>query len=135
MLGNIKEKILGTSGGISAGASVLGSWQVCHSICLGVISILSIIGITVAGMPLAFLTEFALPLWSVAFLLLFVTIAFYITKKCISRNLILFNAGLIIAGVPFREIQQFQSFFWFVGGILVLTAVSFFIKNKIKKQR
>ena len=135
MIKNIKEKAIGATGSISGAASILGSWQVCHNICLGIIALLGIIGITIVGMPLFFLTKIAVPIWTVAVILLLVTIALYIKKKCISKNLIMVNSGLIIAGTPFQPLQKFSLFFWIIGGILVLTGISFFIKDKISKKK
>ena len=135
MIKNMKEKIIEATGSVSGIASILGSWQVCHNICLGIIALLSIIGITVVGMPLLFLTKIAVPIWTVAVILLLVTIVIYMNKKCISKNLIILNSGLIIAGTPFQPLQKFSILFWTVGGILVLTGVSFFIKDKIEKKR
>lgn len=129
----LKEKIIGMTGSISGITSILGSWQVCHSICLGIIALLAIIGITVAGMPLFFLTKVAVPFWIVAFILLLIIIGLYIKKKCISRNLIIFNSGLITIGTPFQSLQSFSKFFWVIGGTLVIISIGLFIKNKIKK--
>jgi|SRR3989344_2819095 len=135
MIKNLKEKAIGATGSISGAASVLGSWQVCHSICLGLIALLGIMGITVAGMPLLFLTKIAVPLWTIAVLLLAVTILVYAQKKCISRNLIIFNSGLIIAGTPFKPVQQFSLFFWIIGGVIALAGIVFFVKDKMMAKR
>lgn len=135
MIKNIKEKAIGATGSVSGAASILGSWQVCHNICLGIIALLGIIGITIVGMPLLFLTKVAVPIWTVAVILLLVTIILYIKKKCISKNLIILNSGLIIAGTPFQSLQKFSIFFWTVGGILAVTGISLFIKDRIQKKR
>ena len=135
MIKNLKEKAIGATGSVSGITSIFGSWQVCHNICLGLIALLGIIGITVVGMPLLFLTKIAIPLWSVAFVLLLVTIWFYIKKKCISQNLIMFNSGIIIAGIPFQPLQNFQILFWMIGGALVVVSSFIFIKSKIQKKR
>ncbi len=135
MIKNLKEKAIGATGSVSGAASILGSWQVCHNICLGIIALLGIIGITVVGMPLEFFTKIAIPMWTIAVILLFIIIAVYLKKPCISKNLIIINSGLIIAGIPFQPLQKFSVFFWTVGGILVLLGVSFFIRDKIQKKR
>ncbi len=132
---NLKERIIGTFGSISGITSIFGSWQVCHNICLGIIALLSIVGITITGMPLFFLTKVAIPFWVAAFVLLLVTILIYTRKKCISRNLILFNSGLIVAGVPFQALQKFSIFFWIFGGVLALVGIALFIKEKIIHRR
>jgi len=134
MLTNMKEKFIGATGSISGLASILGSWQVCHNICLGLITLLSVIGITVVGMPLLFLTKLAIPFWTAAVVLLFITLYFYITKKCISSRLIMINSGLIIAGTPFQAVQSFSIVFWIVGGLLGITGISLYIKDKVQSK-
>lgn len=130
-----KEKLIGATGSVSGAASVLGSWQICHNICLGLIALLGVIGITVVGMPLAFFTKIVVPMWSIAFVLLLVVLWFYFKKKCISKNLVMVNSGLIVAGIPFQPLQSFQIFFWVIGGALVIAGISYFIKDKINKKR
>ena len=130
---NLRERAIGTAGSISGVASIFGSWQICHNICLGIIAILSIVGITVTGMPLFFLTKVAVPFWIAAFVLLLVTIGIYTQKKCISGNLIVFNSGLIIAGMPF--LQGFSVFFWTVGGLIALIGIVLFVRDKIRHRR
>ncbi|MDP3917173.1 MAG: hypothetical protein Q8Q42_02695 [Nanoarchaeota archaeon] len=134
MVKNLKERAIGATGSISGIASILGSWQVCHNICLGIIALLSILGITVVGMPLVFLTKIAVPLWSIAVAFLIITALLYIKKKCISKNLIILNAGLIIAGTPFQSVESFRVLFWVFGGIIVILAISLFIKDKLTKK-
>ena len=136
MIKNLKEIIVGRLGSLSGVTSILGSWQVCHNVCLALIALLSIIGITLIGMPLLFLTKIAVPVWTLAFVLVIITIILYIKKrKCISGKLILFNAGLIIAGVPFSQLQNFRNLFWILGGALALIAVLLYAKGKIQKRR
>ncbi|MBI4150528.1 hypothetical protein HY492_00205 [Candidatus Woesearchaeota archaeon] len=131
---HLKEKLAGAAGSVSGVASILGSWQVCHSVCLGIIALLSVLGITIVGMPLAFLTTIAVPLWLIALALLIITVWLYLSRKCISRNLILFNAGLIIAGTPFQAVKQFSIVFWTVGGLIALTAIVLFVKDRIRRR-
>ncbi len=131
---NVKEKIIGSVGSVSGVVSILGSWQICHNVCLGLIALLSVVGITVVGMPLAFLTTIAIPIWSFAALLLVITFIIYQKKKCISKNMLIINLGLIIAGIPFAFVQDFKYLLWIVGGILVVFGVYSFISGKIKKR-
>lgn len=131
----IKEKFVGIAGGVSGITSILGSWQVCHNLCLGLIALLSILGITVIGMPLIFLTKIALPFWIIAASLLGITLFIYFKKRCISYKLILFNSGLVIAGIPFQSLQAFSQLFWIIGGTLVIFSVSLFMKDKIKGRK
>ncbi|NQV09019.1 hypothetical protein HQ529_04165 [Candidatus Woesearchaeota archaeon] len=129
----IKEKFVGAAGSASGIASILGSWQVCHNLCLGLIALLSVIGITVVGMPLLFLTKLAVPFWIVAVSLLVIVLYFYFKKGCISQKLILFNLGVIIAATPFQSLQSFSPVFWIVGGALVALSIFLFVKDKIKR--
>lgn len=130
-----KEKVVGALGSVSGLASFFGSWQVCHNVCLGIIALLSVVGITVTGMPLFFLTKVAVPFWIAAVVLLLVTIIIYTQKPCISRNLIIFNSGLIISGVPFQPLQKFSVWFWIIGGLVALTGIVLFVRDKIIHRR
>ena len=132
---SIQEKAVGAVGSISGAASIMGSWQVCHSLCLGLIALLGILGIAVTGMPLVFFTKIAIPLWAIAVILLVVAILIYSQKKCISKNLILFNSGLIIAGTPFQQVQKFSLFFWIIGGLIALSGIFLFVGEKIKGRK
>ncbi|MEK6942853.1 MAG: hypothetical protein AABX00_02215 [Nanoarchaeota archaeon] len=127
---NLKEKIIGATGSVSGAASVLGSWQICHSVCLGIIALLGLIGITIIGMPLEFLTRIAIPMWTIAVLLLITTFILYKTKKCISKNMVIMNTGIIIAGTPFAQVQQFSIFFWFFGGLIAAYGIFLMIKER-----
>src|SRR3989338_9480408 len=104
----IVEKATSFSSSLSGALSFLGGYQVCHNVCLGIVALLSFIGITIVGMPLLFLQKVAVPFWIAAVVLLGITLFFYFRKKCISRNLILFNLGIIIAGIPFQSLQAFN---------------------------
>ena len=128
------EKITGFSSTLSGSLSFLGGWQVCHNICLGIIALLSVIGITVVGMPLLFLTKVAVQFWIAAVVLFIITLVFYFKMKCISKNLIIFNAGIIIAGVPFQQVQKYSLVFWIIGGSLVVLSLFLYLKKKIKKK-
>ena len=132
MIRNTKERLIGATGSVAGIASILGTWQACHNVCLALVGFLSILGITVIGMPLVFLTEVAIPVWTVAVILLTITAILYIKKKCISSRLLLVNSGLIIAGVPFPFLQQFTEIFWIIGGALVVTGISLFVKDKLQ---
>ena len=129
------EKITGYTGTLSGAASVLGSWQVCHTVCLGIIALLGMIGITVVGMPLAFLTKFAFPFWTIAIMLLVALALLSLKKQCVSRTLLLFNFGLIVAGTPLPEKPSavYGTWFWTIGGIIAGIAVMLWMKNKLKK--
>ena len=130
-----KEKVIGLGGSLSGVTSFLGSYQVCHNLCMGAIALLSVIGIAVVGMPLLFLTKVAVPFWIAAVSLLLVTLFVYLKKRCLSGKLLVFNSGLVVAGVPFRELQHFSLLFWSVGGALVTLSLILFLKDKISQKR
>lgn len=134
MIKHLKEKAIGATGSISGAASILGSWQVCHSVCLGIVALLGIIGITVVGMPLAFLTTIAVPMWTIAVLLLLAAFLLYKSKKCISKNLLVVNSGIIIAGIPFQPLQRFSAFFWAFGGLIAASGIFMYIKERNQKK-
>ncbi|MBI2143416.1 hypothetical protein HYU20_03695 [Candidatus Woesearchaeota archaeon] len=127
----LKEKLIGASGSLSGITSFLGSYQVCHNLCMSTIALLSIVGITLAGMPLLFLTKVAVPFWTAAVALMLLTIFLYLKKRCVSEKLIIFNSGLIVAGVPFQPLQQFSLIFWTTGGALVALSAILLIKDKL----
>jgi len=54
------QKILGSLGLTSAGLGIVSLHNVCHLVCEGAIVILALIGITLVGMPLAFLQQYTL---------------------------------------------------------------------------
>ena len=85
---SFKEKLAARTGSVSGMAAILGSYQICHTVCIWIISLLAIIGITVVGMPLLFFQKIAVPMWTVAMLLFLLSLYFYMVKKCISGRLI-----------------------------------------------
>lgn len=127
-----RQRLAGTLGSLSGAVSILGSWQVCHNICLALIAILTAVGITLTGMPLLFLTKIALPVWLAALALFGVVLYFYFRKGCISRNLLLLNAGLIIAGTPFPE---FSLWFWIIGGCVILVSLGLYMRDALARRR
>ena len=126
------EKFSSFTSSASGVLSFLGGYQVCHNLCLGIIAVLSLIGITIVGMPFLFLQKVAIPFWILAVLLLAVTLTLYFKKNCISKKLILFNFGIIIIGVPFQSLQKFSVLFWVFGGSLILISILIFIRDKLR---
>ena len=125
------EKVLNFTSSLSGTMGFLGGYQVCHNVCLGIIALLSLIGITLVGMPLLFLTKIAIPFWIAAVMLFLISLIFYFRIKCISKNLLLFNGGIIIAGIPFIQFKDFTFVFWIIGGILIIVSLLLYIKDKI----
>ncbi|MBI4010196.1 MAG: hypothetical protein HY361_03340 [Candidatus Aenigmarchaeota archaeon] len=130
----VKEKVTSTFSVLSGSLSFLGGWQICHNLCLGIIAALSLIGITVVGMPLLFLTKYAVYFWLVAVLLLIPTLVMYwYNRKCMSKNIVLTNIGIIVAAIPFASLQPYQVLFWSAGGILIGLAVLDYTKSDLRK--
>ena len=127
----IAEKFSSATSNLSGITSFLGGYQVCHNICIGIIALLSIIGITVVGMPLFFLTKVAVPFWIAAVVLFAISLTLYLKKKCISKNLLTFNVGLLIAGIPFSNIQKSAPVFWVIGGAVVVFSLLSYAKAKL----
>jgi len=128
----MKEKLVSAGSGVCGGMSILGSYQLCHNICIGIIALLTLFGITVTGMPLMFLTKVALPFWIAALALLVISLVLVFGFNMrLSKKMILANSGLIVAGTPFA--QNYQIFFWIAGGILV--AISIFWAFLGRKRR
>ena len=131
---NIKEKIIGATGSLTGSLSFLGGYQVCHNICMTLTSFLTLLGFTVAGMPLLFLTKIAIPFWIAAVSLLAIMVLLkYKNFIHVSDKMILLNSGLIIAGVPFQQVQQYNYVFWIIGGFLIILSVGWYVYDKIKK--
>lgn len=134
-MASIKEKLLSASGSLAGSLSFLGGYQVCHNACLALISLLTILGFTVAGMPLLFLTKVAIPFWIAAISILAVTIFLkYKRIMNLSSKALLFNSGLIIAGVPFQQVQNFNYVFWVAGGLLVVFSIGWYTYEKMEKK-
>ena len=132
----MKEKLLNCCSSASGGLSVLGGYNVCHGLCMGVATLLSVIGITVSGMPLLFLTRIAVPFWIVAVLMLGSMFVLWKYKGMnFSRKVMLANTGLIIAGTPFLAVNAFQMYFWFIGGILVIGSIIWAMIDRTTNKR
>lgn len=130
----LKQKLIQGTNTMSGGVSVLGSYQICHNICMGLISLLSILGITVIGMPLLFLTKIALPFWIAAATLLLIMVILKLTiMKGLSTNMMIFNSGLIIAGIPFRNLQVYKNYFFIIGGSIAFIVLLLIIKNRFTR--
>lgn len=126
----LKEKFLGTAGIFSGFTSFLGSYQVCHNLCVGLLAMLSILGITVAGMPLLFLTKVAIYFWIAAITLLIIMLVLKVTAmKNLSTKMLILNAGFIALGIPFKQLHLYNLNF-IVGSLLIVVALILFIKGK-----
>lgn len=118
-------------GKISSCAAVLGSWQICHGVCLSLIALLATIGIVIQGMPLLFLNTWQWPLWILAavFFGLLMYLRFGLRMRSFSDQTIVGNAGLLLAGVPFGGAAQ--SSMRTAGLVIVLLALLWYLGKLI----
>ena len=115
----MKKGFLSASG-ICSGVSILGSYQLCHNLCIGVVALLTFFGIAISGMPLLFLTKVAVPFWIAGIILFGISILLLKAKMNMSKRLLMVNAGLLTAGYPFAA-QATP--FWIIGGLLVVVGL------------
>jgi len=128
------ENITGAASTASGFLSFLGGYNVCHNICLALLAGMALIGISVEGMPLAFLQDYVIPLWLLAVTMLGVTGYLYSKHKCVSKNLLAANTGLIIAATPFKELESMQIALWIIGFGLVGVAIINYVSEKFEKK-
>ena len=129
------EKTVGVSSGISGFASVLGSYQVCHALCLGVLALLSAVGIAAVGMPFFFLTKVAVYFWVGALGLLLLTFLLSLKMRCAPHKTLLLNSGLVIAGTPSSLAGEYTTYTLVVGTIGILMSITWYIHGKVHLYR
>ncbi len=121
--------VFAVAGSVSGAGSIISAHNVCHSICLAVVALLSVFGIIVSADILMWLQDYNLFFWTMGIAFLAISLAIYYKMPCcISKKLILFNAGLIIIGFPFFIFLSLL--FWIVGGGLTLFSVGWYFKGK-----
>ena len=114
------------------GMSIVSSYNVCHSLCMSVIALLSVFGIIVTGMPLAFLTQYQIYFWSIGVGVLAVAAGLYFWKgQCMSPKLLAANAGLLLAGFPFAG--EFYAAFMLVGFAVVVAIIIIYLKERMER--
>src|SRR3989344_4281051 len=127
-----KEKYVSYVSTVSGASGIFSSYQVCHSICLGFIALLSLIGITLTGLPFLFLQELALPLWTIALILFAISLILYIKHKHQNmKNLLVFNSGAIIVGIPFENLSFLRTYFLLIGFSAIIFSLYLIIKKKL----
>jgi len=117
---------------ISGCASILGSWQICHNLCLSLIGLLSTFAIVLQSMPLLFLNRFQWPFWIVAISLfgVLLLVRFKIKMACITNRGIIGNTGLLLAGFPLgNTLTQIAGLF-----IVIIVLVWYLASLTIKKE-
>ncbi len=124
-----KIALLGNSSGV---LGVAGAHGVCHTLCMTAIGALSLVGITLSGMPLMFLQGYAVYFWSLAFASLALSGYIHFGRgNGAPSDLMIANAGFVIAGIPFGEARPFSGALLAIGGFFVILAIALFLKGKI----
>lgn len=131
-----KKGYLSYLSSVSGVSGAFSSYQVCHSICLGVIAVLSLIGISLTGMPLLFLQKLALPLWTIGLALFGIALLLYTRHKdCMPKNLLIFNSGALITGIPFDSLASFRKYFLVIGFSIIAVSIYLIIKKKMERRK
>ncbi len=130
----LKNKALEGGGAVAGTFGSIGSIpNLCHALCLSVISFISLFGITISILPLMFFQTYRLYFWLTAFLLAGISFYLFFKKKNYTashRNFLLINTGLIIFSMPFSFVADYMDFFRFVGVILVFIGLFLFFFEK-----
>ncbi|MBI4450796.1 hypothetical protein HY642_02365 [Candidatus Woesearchaeota archaeon] len=129
----VKDRVVSWFGGITGFFAALGSAPAtCHTLCMSFIALLAVIGITVTGMPFAFITEYNIVFWSVGATFLGLGwLLWWKHRGCMSGKLLAANAGFIVAGFPFVQ-PPLQYGFWITGAVVVVGAVGLFVGQKMR---
>jgi hypothetical protein len=99
----LSPRFVSRGSSVSGCASILGSWQICHNLCMSLVAALTTLGFAIQGMPLLFLNRWQKPLWMVAlaFFGALLLLRFVTRMRFITRRSVFGNAGLMLAGLPF----------------------------------
>ena len=130
----LKSRLFGGGGTASGVLGGIGSiHNVCHSLCVTVVSILAIFGITTSILPLMFLQTYQMYFWLGALAFTSASLYFYLKQRhpvTRDRNLLLINFGLLLFGLPFTQVADYVDFFRFIGISISIMGVLLFIFSK-----
>lgn len=132
---SLRSRLFGGGGSISGALGGIGSvHNVCHSLCVTVVSVLAIFGIGTSILPLMFLQTYQLYFWLAALVFTLASLYFYLKQRrkiARDKNLLLINSGLLIFGLPVDQVNflsvlvDYMDFFRFIG--ISLTAAGVFL--------
>lgn len=130
-----REKRLGKistiTSGISAGGSIISAHNVCHSVCLGAVALLSVFGIAASSDILMFLQDYNMIFWIMGIFFLLLSLILLVKfGPCISKKTILGNTGLLIVGVPF--FGEVNSVLLVIGGSIVVLSFFLYVNDRFK---
>lgn len=130
-----RERLSATGATASGTFGAIGSvHNVCHSLCVSIVSIAALFGITMNILPLMFLQTYQAYFWWAA--LVFTVISFYLYlkqrhKSTLDRNLLFINYGLLTFGLPLSGwLADYMDIFRFLGGALALIGLFLIIFGK-----
>lgn len=130
---NSRGNFAGIFGSVSGVGSVISAHNICHTLCLVVVAVLSVFGIMASSNILMFLEDYNLLFWSMGIFFLAISLLLYFRfGRCISEKLILANTGLLVIGIPFPPLQS-SIVAWLVGGSVVLASIGWFLKERLIK--
>ncbi len=127
-----EARITGAASTASAGGAIAGIHNVCHSICILAVAVLSVFGVMIAADSLMWLQDLALPFWTFGVAMLALTMLMRMGMgPCISLKLLIANTGLLIIGVPFVQMQPFAPVFWVAGSAVTMYAVLWYLDERL----
>ncbi|MEM4389451.1 MAG: hypothetical protein QXG98_02205 [Candidatus Micrarchaeia archaeon] len=126
------RKLIGVANSLFGSLGFVGSaHEVCHASCTVAIALLSVAGVSVSGMPLLFLQDWALAFWGMG--VAFMAFSIWLARggfHAPSPKLLTANAGILIAGVPFGFVDALRPLLWLFGGTMVTAAVAWFLYER-----
>ena len=122
-----QNRVFGFLGSASGGGAIASAHNVCHSVCVGLASLLAMFGIIISDTALMFLQDYNAYFWLMGLLFLLISIVLMIMNKPVSTKLMIFNIGLLIASAPFVQ----DVALWVAGSSISGFIVLLFIKEKM----
>ena len=130
----LKTRLLGSGGTTSGVLGGIGSiHNVCHSLCMALVSILAVFGISMNILPLMFLQTYQMYFWLGALVFTLASLHFYLQQRlhvARDRNLLFINVGLLLFGLPFHQLADYMDFFRFAGGSLAIIGLFLILFGK-----
>src|SRR3989344_135518 len=123
-----QNRVFGFLGSASGGGAIASAHNVCHSVCVGLASLLAMFGIIISDTALMFLQDYNAYFWLMGMFFLLVSVFLLIKEKPVSVNMMIFNTGLLIASNPL-----WQSLATTVAGIALSGGImAIFIKGRLE---
>lgn len=122
-------KIVGAATAVSGAGSFISAHNVCHTICLGAVAVLSFFGIAASSDILMFLQDYNPIFWTMGIFFLFLSLLLLVKYgPCISKKMIVGNVGLLFIGVPF--FKDISGLFMVLGSSILLVSILTYLDDK-----